>query len=316
MIVGNAFHRDAEVEFAVHDIDRFANLHIRDVAHVNHCRIHADASKNWAELPADKNKPFVVFATEVTVTVTDGDGCDACELLGRPVATVADRFAGLHVVHVADGRFDFHDRFDRPRRRACTHAVVTVKRKARANHVEMAFGVSERACRTRTMADGRAESVGVEHIDESRKTLDLYFCFRVAGHIGGREMREHAFELEMLEGERCADVIEIFGVKTITVHACINGEMRSASRSRFSKELVEGDCRAEIRDRCGQLEFDKVGKVRWRAWAKYKYGQVHAVLSKNHSFADVGDSQIVCTAEFGGERAGEASVTVGVRFDG
>jgi len=312
---GDAFHRNAEVEFAVHNVNGFANLHIRDMAYVDHGCIHADASENRAELSANENKALVVFAAEVTVAVTDCDGCDARELLGCPVTAVANSFARLHVVHVADGGLDFHDRLDRQRGRDGTHAVVAVKREARAHHVKVTFGVRERACRTGAMADGRAESVCIEHIDESRKALNLNFCFRVARHVGSSEMREHAFELEMLEAESGADVVEVLSVKAVAIHARVNGEVRLAFRTGFTEELVEGDCRAEVRDGGGQLVFDKVRKVRRRARTEHENRQVHAVLAKQHAFADVGNAEVVSTAELSGKRAGEASVAVRVGLD-
>ena len=286
------------------------------MAYIDHGRIHADASENRAELSANEDKTLVVFAAEVTVAVTDSDGCDARELLGGPVTAVADGFAGLHVVHVADGGLDFHDRLDRQSAWDGTHAVVAVKREAWAHHVEVAFGVRERSCRTGTMADRRAESVCVKHIDESCKALNLNFCFRVARHVGCSEMREHAFELEMLEGEGCADVIEVLGVKTVAVHASIDGEVSLAFCASLTEELVKSNCGAEVCDGCGQLVFDKVGEIRWCAGAENENRQVHAVLAKQHAFADVGDAEVVGTASLGGKRAGEASVAVGVGLDG
>ena len=205
---------------------------------------------------------------------------------------------------MADGGLDFHDRLDRQCGRDCSHAVVAVKREAWAHHVEMAFGMRERACGTRAMANGRAESVGIEHIDETRKALDLNFCFRVARHVGSSEMREHAFELEMLEAEGRADVVEVFGIKTVAVHARVNSEVCLAFRACFTEELVEGNSSTEVRDGGGQLGFDKVRKVRRRAGAEHENRQVHAVLAKQHAFANVGDAEVVGTTELGGERAG------------
>ena len=165
----------------------------------------------------------------------------------------------------------------------------------------MAFGVRKGACGTGTVADGRTESVCIEYIDEARESLDLDFRFRVARHVGSGEMREHPFELEMLEGKCRADVVKVFGVESVTVHARVDCEMCLAGRSCFAKELVKGYGCAEVRNRSRKLELDEVSKICRRARAEYEYRQVHAVLAKQHAFADMGDSQIVRTAEFSGE---------------
>ena len=127
VVIGHAFHRNAEVQFTVHHIDCFADLHIRNVAHVDHGGIHTHAAKNRAELSANEHETLVVFATQVTVAVTDGNRCNAGGLLGHPVTTVAHSFSNFHIVNMANGRLDSHHRLNRPWRRCCTHAVVTVK---------------------------------------------------------------------------------------------------------------------------------------------------------------------------------------------
>ena len=128
-------------------------------------------------------------------------------------------------------------------------------------------------------------------------------------------MREHPFELEVLERKRCTDIVEVFSVKTITVHARINREMSLASRAGFTKELVKRNRSAEIGNRRRQLEFNEVGEIRRSARTKHKNRQVHAVLAKQHAFADVRDTKIVGATKLGGKRTGEAAMAVGVRLD-
>ena len=92
--------------------------------------------------------------------------------------------------------------------------------------------------------------------------------------------------------------------------------MRLAGGARIAKVLVERHCRTDVRDGGGQLEFYEVGEVGRSAGTEYENRQVHAVLAQQHAFANVGHSQVVGTAEFGGKRAGEAPVAVGVGLDG
>ena len=73
--------------------------------------------------------------------------------------------------------------------------------------------------------------------------------------------------VEMLEAEGCADVVEVFCIKAVAVHARVNREMRLAGRTGFAKELVKSHRGAKIRYRSRQLEFDKVGEVCWSARA-------------------------------------------------
>ena len=316
VVVGDAFHRNAEVEFSVHHVDGFADLYVGDVAHVDHRRIHAHAPENGAYLVPDHHEALVVFTAQVAVAVTDGDGGDAGGLLCHPVTAVADRLAGFHVVDVADGRFNFHDGLDGPRRGRGAHAVVAVEGEARAYHVEMAFGVRERACGAAAVADFGAQAFGFEHVDQPSKALDLDFGLGVPRHVGCGEVREHAFKMQVAQAEGRADVVEVLGIESVTVHAGIDGEVRLAGRSRFAQELVEAHGRADVRDGGGELEFHEVGKVGGCAWAEHQDGQVHSVLAKQHAFADMGDSQVVCTAELGGKGAGEAPVSVRIRLYG
>ena len=169
------------------------------MAYVYHGGVHTHAAKNRAELSANEYETLVVFSAQITVAVTDGDGGNAGGLLCHPVAAVAHGFAGLYIVDVADSGLDSHDGFDRPGGRSCTHAVVAVKGKARAHHVKVAFGVGERACRARAMANLGAESFGFQNVDQACKALNLNFGLRVPRHVGGSQVREHAFEVQVLE---------------------------------------------------------------------------------------------------------------------
>ena len=164
------------------------------------------------------------------------------------------------------------------------------------------------------MANLGAKSFRFKHIDQARKALNLNFGLRVPRHIGGRQVREHAFEVKVLEAEGRANVVKVFGVKTIAVHAGIDREVGLAGSSRIAQELVECHGGTNVRNSRSQLEFDKVGEVSRSAGAKYQNRQVHAVLAKQHAFANVGDAQVVSTAELGGKGAGEASVAVRVRL--
>ena len=162
------------------------------------------------------------------------------------------------------------------------------------------------------MTDFRTEAFRFKHVHEPREALDLDIGFRVPRHVGCGEVREHAFELETLEAERRADVVEVLGIETVAVHAGINRQMRLAGRARFLEELVERHGRANVRNGGSELEFDEVGEVCGRAGAENQDGQVHAVLAKQHPFADVGDSEVVSATELGGKRAGETPVSVGI----
>ena len=316
VVVGHAFHRNAEVQFTVDHVHRFSDLYVGDVAHVDHGGVHAHTAKNRAKLSANRYKAFIILTTQITVTITDSDRCDACGLLCGPVASITHGFTGLYVVDMANGRLDSHHRFNRPGRGCCTHAVVAVKGKARAHHVKVAFGVGEGACRTRAMANLRAKSFGFQHVDKARETLDLDVRLRVPRHVGRGEVREHPFKMQALEGECRADVVEVLGVEAVAVHARIDGEVRLAGRPRFLEVLVERHGGTDVRDGGGQLELDEVGEVRGSAGAEYENRQVHTVLAEQHSFADVGHSQVVGTAELGGKRAGEAPVAVRIGLDG
>ena len=316
VVVGDTFHRNAEVELAVYHVDSFADLHVGNVAHVDHRRVHADASENRANLVTDHHEALVVFAAQVAVAVTDGDGRDAGGLLCHPVAAVTDSLAGLHVVNVADGALDFHDGLDGPRGGCCPHAVVAVERKARAYHVEVALGARERACGTAAVADFGAESFGFQHVHESRESLYLDIRLRVPRHVGRGEVREHPLEFQVLEAQSRTNVVEVFGIETVAVHARINCEVRLAGRPRFAQELVERHCGTDVRDGCRKLELHEVGEVCGSAGAEHQDRQVHAVLAEQHALADVGDTQVVRTAELCGKRAGEAPVPVGVGLHG
>ena len=166
------------------------------------------------------------------------------------------------------------------------------------------------------MANGRAESVGIQNIDESRKALDLDFSFRIPRHVGSSKMREHSLELEVLERKRRTDVVEVLSVKAVTVHARVNRKMRLAGRTGFAKELVKSHRCAEVGNRRRELEFDEIGEVCGSAGTEHKNRQVHAILAQQHALTDVSDTQIVCTTKLGGKRAGEASVSVGIRLHG
>ncbi len=305
-----------EIELAVHDIDRFADLHIGDVAHVDHRRVHAHAAENRANLPTNHHESLVVFPAQVAVAVTDGDCRDSGRLLGHPVAAVADRFPRLHDVDVPDGTLDFHDRTDGVRGGNRTHAIVAVKREAGADHVEMAFGVRERACRAATVANWRADTFGFQNIDQAAETLYLNVRLGVARHVGRGEVREHPLEFDMLEVKRRADAVEIFGIKAVAVHARVYCKVGTACRPRFLQELVKELRRAEVRNRGGQLKFYKIGEVGGSAGAKHQDREVHAVLAQEHAFVDVGYAEVVGTTELGGKRAGQAPVPVGVCLHG
>ena len=93
-------------------------------------------------------------------------------------------------------------------------------------------------------------------------------------------MGEHPFETQILEAERRTDVVEVFGIKAVAVHAGIDGEVGLAGGFRLAQELVECHSGADIRNGCSQLEFNKVGEVRRCAGAEYQNRQIHSVLAE------------------------------------
>ena len=166
------------------------------------------------------------------------------------------------------------------------------------------------------MANFRAKTFSFKNVDKAREPLNLHFGLGIPRHVGRSKVREHSLELEVLERKRCADVVKVFGIKAVAVHASVNSEMSLAFCTSFTKELVKGHCSADVGNGCRELVFNKVRKVRRCARTKHENRQVHAVLAKQHAFADVGDTEIVGTTELGCKRAGEASVAVRVGLDG
>src|SRR5574344_941983 len=162
------FHGNRVVRFSVHDVHRFADLNVGNLAHVDHRRVHADAPEDGAELVSDEHEARVVFAAQITVAVTDRDRRDLGGLLRYPVLTVRNAFAHGDFVNRADGRLDLHHRLERPLARTGAHRIVTVKDEARAHHVEMAFRVEQRARGTGAVADLRTQTVAFEHVQEVR----------------------------------------------------------------------------------------------------------------------------------------------------
>src|SRR5574344_52496 len=162
------FHGNRVVRFSVHDVHRFADLNVGNLAHVDRRRVHADAPEDGAELVSDEHEARVVFAAQITVAVTDRDRRDLGGLLRYPVLTVRNAFAHGDFVNRADGRLDLHHRLERPLARTGAHRIVTVKDEARAHHVEMALRVEQRARGTGAVADLRTQTVAFEHVQEVR----------------------------------------------------------------------------------------------------------------------------------------------------
>ncbi len=169
------------------------------------------------------------------------------------------------------------------------------------------------------MADLGADAFVGEKLHEIREPVDLPLCARVGfpvEHVGRREMREHAFDIEMPERENFADRVKVVKAYAVAVHSRVDREMRLRGKAGLFEIPVKGLGGFQVRKRGRETKFHEIGKVCRNAWPENENVQIHAVLPKKHSFRKVRHAQKIRTAVFCRKGTGERSVTIAVRLDG
>lgn len=104
--------RRAVVPAAEHR-DNVAHGGVRNIGHIQHAHVHADAPDLLYALPAQQHLELSGKAALQAVRVPDGEHRERAVALRRPCASVADRVALLVMRDRAHAAFERHDRRER-----------------------------------------------------------------------------------------------------------------------------------------------------------------------------------------------------------
>ena len=303
-------------------LDLVADPELREVGHVDHAHIHADAPDLLRLAVGREHAQLAGEGAEKAVGVADGQHRDAAGSCREKLPAVADGGVGGKVLDGGNGGLDRHDGLHA---HPLGKVARAVENDAAAHHVPRPLGVAGDAAGVAAVVQAESKIAlrfhGVDHAQEA-VVLDLRkFHALVCRLVTDAEVREHALHVQPRKREDLQNVaqarveVRVVALEAEAAHAGVelDVDLHRSARADRGGGISLGD--GEVRHGLRHVVFqDALGLISGRE-AQHQDGERDPVHAQLLALVEVRHGEIARAEPFKMLRHAHRAVTVGIRLD-